>query len=147
MDNIIINTVIGIMMFAIYIVISFAVNIYLIRLGGIKLPIPKKYKDKKSPIYQLTHTGCDDYYSIVKWELGYGDMNENYLLLVLGSGLFRRYGYNYAGTKGYYHKDDLHSIISLRKTYEAIVTIETEANAKPTKIINSLNEEFNKNFK
>lgn len=140
----IINLVYLVIIFVGYVIITFSVNILLtLSFNGFLLPIPSKYLDKKTPLYKVSENAWGNY-TIEKWELSYGDLNENYSILVFGSGLFRSYKYRFVGNHGSYDKSDIEKLTDIGKTYEVLEEIHLKYNAKPN--LDDLNKDFNDNY-
>lgn len=97
---------------------------------NIKIPWfkPKKYKNKKSPIYEMcdSKTTFNCAYKVYKWELGWSKLNEDdrlYLFLIPFSGLFIFYRYGLCDESfGEFSETDVLKLpfdFSLEEYYEA----------------------------
>lgn len=115
-----------------------------------KLPVKNKFKDKKTPIYELQFSYLNGTYGISKWELKWCDSNNWFLPF---SALFQTYKYVEVGKHGIFFEEDFKTLNSLRKVYEdmdktskAVTTIKLSAKDKLKQKINSLNKEFAENY-
>lgn len=146
MDNLFINIVLGVVGLCLYFTFAFILNMFLaFKFTGFKLPIAYKYIDKKEPIYKLVGRDLGEFYVIQKWILDYDDVDEKYWFLIPFSGLFKKYQYTCVGERGMFNSDEIKNIISLAKSYEALVVIESSFKAKP-EIVDKLNKDFNDNY-
>lgn len=133
--------------FCMYTVLSFTTNLLLFKyVKGFKLPMSKKYIDKKETIYKVQKRDYNDFYSIQKWELSYGQVNEFYLIFILGAGLFKSYGYRYVNEFGIYSKIDLGKLTDLKSEYEKEASFVANLLEKPISDLDRLNKRFNSNY-
>lgn len=119
-----------------------------------KLPKPKKYQSKKSPIYNLVKYNFENYYQIQKWVLRYRNTDEEWFAYFIPfMSLFEIYKYDLEGSLGDFKIGDIHSLKSLEVEYEAISAVDKKQwdeaqilkQRRLTKI-EDLNTEFNNNY-
>lgn len=115
-----------------------------------KLSIKNKFKDKKSPIYELQYSYLNGTYGISKWELKWCD-SDNWFLPF--SALFQTYKYEEVGNYGEFLKKDLDNLKSLRFEYKTLANLNTRENNielsakdKLKQKIEKLNTEFTNNY-
>ena len=115
-----------------------------------KLPIKNKFKDKKSPIYELQYSYLNGTYGISKWELKWCDSDDWFIPF---SALFQTYKYVEVGNYGRFLKEDLDNLKSLRFEYRTLANLNTRENNieisakdKLKQKIEKLNTEFTNNY-
>jgi hypothetical protein len=108
----------------------------------IKIPPPKRYKNKKSPIYQLRQGIFSSFYSIQKWEIGWTDVYENkgWYILIPFSGFFMHKRYILLNdTYGEYTKKDIED--SYPELHDIAATYEKYKKEAEKKYRNLMKEE------
>ena len=115
-----------------------------------KLPIKEKFKNKKSPIYELQYCYLNGTYSISKWELKWCD-SDNWFLPF--SALFQIYRYEEVGNRGSFLECELKELRNLKAEYEFLADLDVKNNnaelSKKDKLkqkIEKLNTEFINNY-
>ena len=115
-----------------------------------KLPIKNKFKDKKTPIYELQYSYLNGTYGISKWELKWCDSDAWFLPF---SAIFQTYKYEEVDNYGEFLKEDLDNLKSLKRVYEdmskannAVNIIKLSAKDKLKQKIEKLNTEFTNNY-
>lgn len=113
----------------------------------IKLPIPKKYAKKKSPIYKLdfSHWG---HYRIQKWELKYVSFETmgGYMFFVPFCSLFSSYRYTITKTLGQYLEEEIGGIEDLETEFERRQQEKKRAISIQQHKIKTLNSEYDENY-
>jgi hypothetical protein len=145
----------GQIILAIYLLIVLCFNASLRCLKfRIKLPPPKRFLVKITPIYEVNvYDEIDDYFDIIKYELAWVDFNSfDYKFYILPfCTLFKRYKYYEAGSYGFEQKLEESADIGLlyeekfAEKNKKQMEVET-AKQKELDKINKLNKVFKENY-
>lgn len=114
------------------------------------LPIKEKFKNKKSPIYELQYSYLNGTYGISKWELNWCDSNYYFIPF---SALFQTYKYVEVDNYGSFIESELSNLKSLKKAYEDMYKADKLSNSiklsekdKLKHKVEKLNMEFTNNY-
>lgn len=136
----------------IYCIVVSIINVSIIQFVSYryKLPIKNKFKDKKSPIYELQFSYLNGTYCISKWELKWCNSDAWFLPF---SAIFQTYKYVEVGNHGSFFDSELDNLKLLKKVYEdmakannATNIIKLSAKDKLKQKIEKLNTEFTNNY-